>query len=126
MLLLTNQGFAETLQVIHVKMTCTFSTDDVRVKVPSYQKFTQFLQYKIFHKDIIRLNFGLFGDIPDCRNIRRIRFKSFASIGIFVSSTQYHGDQHYQQLDHKKSALSLQFAYKFCTVLYALLSVTQH
>ena len=27
-------------------MTCTFCTDDVRVKVPSFQKVTQFFQYK--------------------------------------------------------------------------------
>ena len=49
-------------------MTCTFSTDDVRVKVPSFQKVTQFLQYKKFHRDIIRLNFCLFEDVPDCRD----------------------------------------------------------
>ena len=71
----------------HSKMTCTFCIDDVRVKVPSFQKVTQFLQYKIFHRDIIRLNFCLFEVIPDCHDLRRINFKSFVSIRIFISST---------------------------------------
>ena len=74
-------------KLFHLKMTCTFCTDDVRVKVPSFQKVTQFLQYKICHRDIIHLNFHLFEDIPDCRDIRGISFKSVVSIGIFVSST---------------------------------------
>ena len=74
-------------KLFHSKMTCTFCTDDVRVKVPSFQKVTQFLKYKIFHRDINRLNFCLFEVIPDCHDLRRINFKSFASIGIFISST---------------------------------------
>ena len=74
-------------KLFHLKMTCTFCTDDVRVKVPSFQKVTQFLQHKIYHRDIIHLNFCLFEDIPDCRDIRGISFKSFASIEISVSST---------------------------------------
>ena len=68
-------------------MTCTFCIDDVRVKVPSFQKVTQFLQYKIFHSDFIRLNLCSFEVIPDCHDLRRINFKSFASIGISISST---------------------------------------
>ena len=75
-------------KLFHLKMTCTFCTGGVRVKVPSFQTVTQFLQYKIFHRGIINLNFCLFEDIPDCRDLRRIiSYKSFASIGIFVSST---------------------------------------
>ena len=37
-----NQGFAEYLQVISFKKTSTFCTDEVRVKEPSFQKFTLF------------------------------------------------------------------------------------
>ena len=74
-------------KLFHSKMTCTFCTDDVRVKVPSFQKVTQFLQYKIFHRDIFRLIFCLFEVIPKCHDLRRINFKSFASIRIFISST---------------------------------------
>ena len=74
-------------KLFHSKMTCTFCKDDVRVMVPSFQKVTQFLQYKILHRDIIRLNFCLFEVIPDCHDLRKINFKSFASIGIFISST---------------------------------------
>ena len=55
-------------ELFHSKMTCTFCIDDVRVKVPSFQKVTQFLQYKIFHRDIIRLNVCLFEVIPDCHD----------------------------------------------------------
>ena len=73
--------------LFHLKMTCTFCTDDVKVKVPLFQKVTKFLQYKIFHRDIIHLNFYLFEVVPDCRDLRRINFKIFASIGIFVSFT---------------------------------------
>ena len=91
-------------KLFHSKMTSTFCIDDVRVKVPSFQKVTQFLQYKIFHRDIIRLNFCLFEVIPDRLDLRKINFKSFASIGIFISSTQYHEDQHYQQLDDRNPA----------------------
>ena len=40
MLLLINHGFAEALQVISLKMTGTFCTDDTRVKVPSFKKVT--------------------------------------------------------------------------------------
>ena len=56
-------------KLFHLKMT--FCTDDVRVKVASFQKVTQFLQYKTFQRDIIRLNFCLFEDIPDCRDLRK-------------------------------------------------------
>ena len=73
-------------RLFHLKITRTFCTDDVKVKIPLFQKVTQILQYKIFHRDIIHLNFCLFEDIPDCRYLRRISFKSFASIGFFVSS----------------------------------------
>ena len=74
-------------KLFHIKMTFTFCTDDVRVKEHSFQKVTLSLQYNIFHRDIIRLNFSLLGDIPDCRDLRRISFKRFASIGFFVCST---------------------------------------
>ena len=47
--------FAENLQVISFKMTCTSSTDEVRVKVSSFQKVAYFLQYTMFHRDVIRL-----------------------------------------------------------------------
>ena len=77
MFLETYQGFAETLKVNSCKNDLYFFTDGVRVKVPSFQKFRQFLQYKMFHRDIIRLNFGLFED------------------------------QHYQLLDHRNSALKI-------------------
>ena len=40
-----------------VKNDLYFFTDDVRVKAPSFQKVTQILQYKIFHRGVIRLNF---------------------------------------------------------------------
>ena len=74
-------------KLFHLKMTCTFCTDDVRVKEPSFLKVTHFLQYKTFLRDINRLIFCLFEDIPDCRDLKRISLKSFASIEIFVSST---------------------------------------
>ena len=38
-------------------MTGTSSTDDARVKVPSFQKVTFLLQYEIFHIDAIHLFF---------------------------------------------------------------------
>ena len=36
------QGFVETLQIMSSKMTGRFCTDEVRVKVPSFQKVTLF------------------------------------------------------------------------------------
>ena len=50
---------AETLHVISFKMTGTSSTEDAKVKVPSFQKVTFFLQYEIFHRDAIHLYFCL-------------------------------------------------------------------
>ena len=41
----------------HLKMTGTSSTDDARVKEPSFQKVTFFLQYEIFRRDAIHLYF---------------------------------------------------------------------
>ena len=38
-------------------MTGTSCTDDARVKVPSLQKVTYFLQDEIFHRDVIDLYF---------------------------------------------------------------------
>ena len=46
-------------------MTCYACTDEVRVNVPSFQKVTLFLRYKIFHTDLIRLHFCLFEDVTD-------------------------------------------------------------
>ena len=82
-----SKALVRLCKLFHLKMTCTFCTDDVRVKVPSFQKVSQFVLYEIFRRDIIRLNFCLFEDIPDCRDLRRRSFKSFASIKSFVSST---------------------------------------
>ena len=42
----------------HLKMTGTSSADDVRVKVPSFQRVTFFLQYAIFHSDVNHLFFA--------------------------------------------------------------------
>ena len=42
----------------HLKMTGPSSTDDARVKVPSFEKgHICFLQYEIFHRDAIHLYF---------------------------------------------------------------------
>ena len=49
-----------------LKITSTSCTDDAIVKVPSFQKVTFFLQYEIFHRDAIHLNFCLFEDVSDC------------------------------------------------------------
>ena len=51
-------------------MTFTSCTDEVRVKVPSFQKVTLFLQCKIFNRDGIRLHFCLFEDVNDFRNLK--------------------------------------------------------
>ena len=56
-------------KLFNLKMTCTFCTDVLRVKVPSFQKVTHFLRYKIFQRDIIRFIFCLFEDIPEAEHI---------------------------------------------------------
>ena len=40
-----HKSFAETLQVISFKSDFTYCTDEVRVKVPSFQKVILFLRY---------------------------------------------------------------------------------
>ena len=52
----------------HLKMTGTSSTDNARVKVPSFQKVTFFLQYEIFHRDAIHLYLCLYEHVFDCRD----------------------------------------------------------
>ena len=52
-------------------MTFTSCTDEVRGKVPSFQKVTLFIQYKIFNRDGIRLHFCLFEDVNDFCNFKR-------------------------------------------------------
>ena len=52
----------------HLKMTGMSSKDDARVKVPSFQKVTIFLQYEIFHRDAIHLYFCLYENVSDCRD----------------------------------------------------------
>ena len=72
------------------------------------------------------LHFCLFEDVTDCSGLRRTSFKRFASLGIFVSFMQKHEDKHYQPLNHRNLALSMQFTYEIHTLLYALLFATQH
>ena len=52
----------------HFKMAGTSSTDDARVKVPSFQKVAFFLQYEIFRRDAIHLCFCLYKNVSDCRD----------------------------------------------------------
>ena len=73
--------WSNTLQrlykLFHLKMTCTSSTDEVRVKVFSFQKVTLFLRYKTFNRDVINLGFRLFEDFTDYCDWRRINRKKF-------------------------------------------------
>ena len=50
-------------QLFYLEMTCASCTDEGRVKVPSFQRVTHFLRYKIFHKDVINLLFCLLTDV---------------------------------------------------------------
>ena len=54
----------------HLKMTCTFCTDDARVKVPSFKKSHIFLYYEIFHSDAIHLYFCFYENVSDCGDIK--------------------------------------------------------
>ena len=54
------------------------------MKVPSFQKVTPVLRYKIFYSDVINLRFCWFEDVTDYRDFRRINFKSFVPIGAFA------------------------------------------
>ena len=82
------QYFAETLQVISLKKTCTSCTDEIRDKVPSFQKVTLFRGYKIFNRDVINLHFSLFEDVTDYHALRRINIKNLVPIGFFSFATQ--------------------------------------
>ena len=66
-------------------MMCTSCTNEVKVKVPSFQTVTSFLRYKIVYSDVINLRFCLFEDVTDYRGLRRINFKSFVPIGVFAT-----------------------------------------
>ena len=77
-------------KLFHLKMTCTSCTDEVREKVPSFQKVTLFLRYKPKHRALINLCFCLFEAVTGYHNIRRINLKRFVSIGLVVFATQQH------------------------------------
>ena len=66
-------------------MTCTSCSNEVREKVPSFQKVTLF--YDINHNTE---RFCLFEDVTGYRDIRRINLKSVVSIGDVVFATQEH------------------------------------
>ena len=59
---------AKLCMPFHLKMTGTPSTEDARVKVPSFQNVECFLQYEIFHIDAIHLYFCLYENVSDCRD----------------------------------------------------------
>ena len=65
-------------------MMCT----SVRDKVPSFQKVTLSLGYKIFNRDVINLRFSLSEDVTDYRDLRRINLKKFVLTGLLVLATQ--------------------------------------
>ena len=52
-------------KLFHLKITCTFRTDDVRVKVSSFQKSHNFFNIKYSTETL-----SLFEDVPDCRDLR--------------------------------------------------------
>ena len=60
----------------------------VRDKVPSFQKVTLSLGYKIFNRDVINLRFSWSEDVTDYRDLRRINLKKFVLIGLLVLATQ--------------------------------------
>ena len=64
-----------TLQVISFIINYRSCTDEVREKVPSFQKVTPFLRYKMFHRDVINLRFRLFEDATNYCELRRIKIK---------------------------------------------------
>ena len=72
------QYFVETLHAI--SFTCSSCTYEVRGKVPSFQKVTLFLRYKLFQRDVITVRFCLFGDVTDNRDLRRINPRNFVLI----------------------------------------------
>ena len=72
-------------------MACTSCTDEVREKVPSFQKVTLFLQYN-------HLSFFLVEDVTGYSDARRINLKSFVSIGLVVFATQQHKTNTFSRL----------------------------
>ena len=50
-----------------------------------FQNVTFFLQYEIFHRDVIHLYFCLFEDDTGCHDLRRTSSKCFASLRFLVS-----------------------------------------
>ena len=65
---------------------CTSCMDEVREKVPSFQKVTLYLRYKPNTNE----RFRLFEDVTGKRGIRWINLKSFDSIRLVVFTTQQH------------------------------------
>ena len=61
--------------------------DEVREKIPSFQKVTHFLGYKIFIGDAINLGICLCEDVSDYRDRRRINLKRFVLIGLYGFAT---------------------------------------
>ena len=82
------QYFAETLQVISFINSCPFCTDEIRVKVPSFQKVTLFLRYKILNRDVINLRFCLFENVIGyCHILRKTNEGYSDSVPSLTSNT---------------------------------------
>ena len=59
-------------------MMCTLAETKLEKKVPSFQKVTLYLQYKIFHSDVISWRFCLFEDITDYHEFKKIKTQIFS------------------------------------------------
>ena len=58
------------------------------IKGTLLSKSHTFLRYKILIRDVINLCLGLFEDVTDDYDLRKINLKSFVLIGLFVIATQ--------------------------------------
>ena len=70
--------------LFHLKMTFTSCTDEVRVKVTSFQKVTLFLRHNLFHRDLINLRVCLFEDVTGCRDLASFTSNVLLRIELFV------------------------------------------
>ena len=120
-----SKALSKLCKLCHFKMTGRSCTDEVRVKVPSFQKVTLLLWYEILIRYIVHLCFNWFEVFNNSSDIRWKESKvlwQFDSMFLFYVKMETDT----QWLNQRVLALRMKFAYKLCIALYSLWYAAHH
>ena len=111
--------------LFHLKMTCTPCTDEVREKVPSFQKVTLFLRYK---HNTEPLSVNVFVCLKML--LATVIYEESTSKVLFPSDSSFVLLNNIRQTFFSRLIIEIQLKLaiyiEICTALYTLLSATRH